>query len=98
MLLLYPSANRDAAHFADPFTFDIARDPNHHLAFGFGTHFCLGNAVARLELELMFKSLFRRLPDLRLAPGAALPIRPANFVVGFEGMPVEFTPTARMRS
>ncbi len=95
VLLFYPSANRDAAVFDDPFAFDITRDPNPHLAFGFGTHFCLGNALARLELTIMFETLFERMPDLALAPDADLPVRAANFVVGFEGMPVVFTPTER---
>jgi len=93
VLLFYPSANRDAEVFDDPFTFDSTRDPNPHLAFGFGTHFCLGNALARLELKIMFETLFERLPDLALAPDAELPVRAANFVVGFEAMPVMFTPT-----
>lgn len=92
VLLFYPSANRDIAHFDDPFEFRIDRTPNHHLAFGFGSHFCLGNALARLELKIMFETLFERLPDLRLAEGAELPMRPANFVSGLEAMPVVFTP------
>lgn len=106
VLLLYPSANRDSAYFEDPFSFDVGRDPNHHLAFGFGSHFCLGNALARLELTVMFSTLFKRLPDLRLADspanhdgsdvGAHLPVRPANFVSGLESMPVTFTPTERV--
>ena len=58
------SANRDEDVFDDPFRFDIARDPNEHVAFGFGTHYCLGNSLARLELRVMFEQLFSRLPDL----------------------------------
>jgi cytochrome P450 family 142 subfamily A polypeptide 1 len=98
VLLLYPSANRDAAAFPDPDRFDIRRHPNEHVAFGFGPHFCLGNSLARLELTTMFDRLADRLPDLRLAPGIAgegdLDRRAANFVSGYERMPVEFTPTA----
>lgn len=93
VLLLYPSANRDEEHFDAPFDFDLGREPNHHLAFGFGSHFCLGNALARLELKVMFETLLERLPDLRLADDAQLPVRPANFVSGLESMPVVFTPT-----
>ena len=52
-LLLYPSANRDAAVFADPFRFDVARTPNEHVAFGIGAHFCLGANLARLELRVL---------------------------------------------
>ena len=60
MILLYPSANRDEAVFADPFRFDITRAPNPHLAFGHGTHFCLGANLARFELRLLFGELTRR--------------------------------------
>jgi cytochrome P450 family 142 subfamily A polypeptide 1 len=94
LLLLYPSANRDEDVFADPFAFDTTRDPNPHIAFGVGGHFCLGNQLARLELAVMFERLFTRLPDLRLVPGAPTPKRPSNFVCGLESMPVEFSPTA----
>jgi cytochrome P450 family 142 subfamily A polypeptide 1 len=95
ILLLYPSANRDEAVFDDPETFDIARSPNPHMAFGFGAHFCLGNQLARLELRVMVERLLARLPDLHLAVDRAdLPRRPANFISGIEKMPVEFTPTA----
>jgi len=94
LLLLYPSANRDEAVFADPETFDIGRTPNDHMAFGFGSHFCLGNRLARMELAVMFDRLFERLPDLALASDAEPPKRAANFVSGYETMPVTFTPTA----
>jgi len=94
LLLLYPSANRDEAVFADPESFDIGRTPNDHMAFGFGAHFCLGNRLARLELAVMLDRLFERLPDLALATDDPLPKREANFVSGYESMPVTFTPTA----
>ena len=54
VILLYPSANRDAKVFAEPFRFDIARRPNDHIAFGLGGHFCLGSNLARLELRVFF--------------------------------------------
>lgn len=95
LILLYPSANRDAEVFDDPFRFDVRRDPNPHLAFGFGTHFCLGASLARLELNVMFDEVLRRLPDLELATDEPLPFRASNFIVGPEAMPVRFTPTAR---
>lgn len=66
VVLLYPSANRDEAVFTDPDRFDITRDPNPHVAFGRGTHFCLGANVARLELTLLFTELSRRITDLRV--------------------------------
>jgi cytochrome P450 family 142 subfamily A polypeptide 1 len=93
VLLLYPSANRDARKFARPEVFDVARDPNEHLAFGgFGTHFCLGASLARLELAVVFERLLARLPDIELATDAPLPLRPSNFIVGIERMPVRFSP------
>ncbi|QNI08756.1 cytochrome P450 [Mycobacterium kubicae] len=94
IMLLFESANFDESVFTDPERFDIQRNPNSHLAFGFGTHFCLGNQLARLELSLMTARVLQRLPDLRLASeDASLPLRPANFVSGLESMPVVFTPT-----
>jgi cytochrome P450 family 142 subfamily A polypeptide 1 len=66
VILLYPSANRDESVFDDPYTFDIARQPNPHVAFGFGTHFCLGASLARLELRKLFSHLTRRITNLRV--------------------------------
>ncbi|MGD0882442.1 MAG: cytochrome P450 [Acidimicrobiales bacterium] len=94
LLLLYPSANRDESVFEDPETFDVTRTPNDHMAFGFGSHFCLGNRLARLELAVMFDRLLDRLPDLSLTSDAEPPKRAANFVSGYETMAVTFTPTA----
>ena len=91
LILMYPSANRDPAAFEDPDRFDVQRDPNPHLAFGFGPHFCMGASLARLELQVMFGELLHRLPDLQLA-GDPLPRRPSNFISGPEAMPVAFTP------
>ncbi len=93
MLLLFESANFDEKVFEEPESFKIDRYPNNHLAFGFGTHFCLGNQLARLEISMMQERLLQRLPDMRLALDADLPLRPANFVSGLEKMPVVFTPT-----
>lgn len=93
MMLMFESANFDEAVFETPESFDIYRNPNPHLAFGFGTHFCLGNQLARLELKIMLSKVLERLPDLRLADPDMLPLRPANFVSGLESMPVVFTPT-----
>ena len=88
LLLLYPSANRDEAVFADPFEFDIRRSPNDHVAFGFGTHFCLGNSLARLELRVIFEELLARLPNLELRDPGEPTFRAANFVSGYESLPV----------
>jgi cytochrome P450 family 142 subfamily A polypeptide 1 len=94
LLLLYPSANRDEDHFAEPDRFDIHRTPNDHLAFGFGSHFCLGNSLARLEIATIVDRLLSRMPDLALADQTEPPSRPANFVSGYESMPVTFSPSA----
>jgi cholest-4-en-3-one 26-monooxygenase len=96
VLLLYPSANRDEAVFEDPYRFDIARDPNPHVAFGaYGRHHCLGAPLARLELRVLFDELLRRMPDLELVEGAELPERRGNFVLGLESVPVRYTPGPR---
>ncbi|AFC51642.1 MULTISPECIES: cytochrome P450 [Mycobacterium] len=94
IILLFESANFDEAVFGDPESFRIDRYPNNHLAFGFGTHFCLGNQLARLELSMMLERLLKRLPDMELVSQDPLPLRPANFVSGLERMPVTFTPSA----
>jgi len=94
IMLMFESANFDEKVFGDPENFRIERNPNNHIAFGFGTHFCLGNQLARLELNSMLRKLLTRLPDLALADDSALPLRAANFVSGPEAMPVVFTPTA----
>jgi cytochrome P450 family 142 subfamily A polypeptide 1 len=72
VLLAYPSANRDERAFDDPFRFDIRRNPNPHVAFGFGTHFCLGASLARFELALLFARLTRELTDLEVLEGPEL--------------------------
>ena len=65
VIMLYPSANRDEDVFDDPFSFDIRRSPNQHVAFGFGTHLCIGTHVARSSLASMFGQLASRVTDLR---------------------------------
>jgi cholest-4-en-3-one 26-monooxygenase len=93
VLMLYQSANRDEAVFAEPDRFDVARNPNPHVAFGIGTHFCLGANLARLELRVMVRELVERLPDMRVAPGAG-PTRAASTLVrGITSLPVVFTPS-----
>ena len=66
VVLMYPAANRDPAVFDDPDQLDVRRDPNPHLAFGFGPHFCMGASLARLELQVMFTELHA--PASRPAP------------------------------
>ncbi|MEV5828659.1 cytochrome P450 [Spirillospora sp. NPDC052242] len=91
VLLCYWSANRDAAAFADPDRFDVARDPNPHVGFGAaGPHFCLGAHLARREITVMFRELFRRVPDIR-ASGEPVRLR-SSFINGIKRLPCEFTP------
>jgi cytochrome P450 family 142 subfamily A polypeptide 1 len=92
LLLLYPSANRDERVFERPFAFDVEREPNPHLAFGFGAHFCLGASLARLELRVLFEELLERIPDMELVSDAPLRAAPSNFIRGIPSMPVEFSP------
>jgi cytochrome P450 family 142 subfamily A polypeptide 1 len=96
VLLIYPSANRDETVFTDPETFDIRRQPNDHVAFGFGAHLCLGHRLARAEVAGMVDRLLDRFDDLALATDDAPPLRASNFIVGYESVPVRFTPTAPM--
>ena len=65
--ILYASANRDPAQFSQADSFDVTRDKNRHLAFGIGAHFCLGNHLARLNMDVIFSSVLKRMPKLRLA-------------------------------
>jgi cytochrome P450 len=84
---LMGSANRDAAVFADADSFDVGRDPNPHVGFGMGLHFCLGAPLARAELQISIRTLLDRFPDLRLAGEA--PRRPTWVLRGYERIQVE---------
>ena len=95
LLLMYSSANRDPDAFTDPQRFDVTRRHNNHVAFGFGTHFCLGASLARLEIRVMFEELIRRLPDMRVAAYADPRIQPSAFARGLKDLKVEFTHSSR---
>ena len=93
LLLMYASANRDSAQFEDPDRYDVGRVKNQHLSFGWGTHFCLGASVARLELRLMFEELMKRVPDMQLATGAEPKMIPSAFTRSPDAVHVDFTPS-----
>jgi cytochrome P450 len=88
VLLSYVSANRDEDVFTDPFRFDIGRDPNKHIAFGFGVHFCLGAALARMEVNSFFSELIPRLRSIELTGRAEHTA--TTFVGGLKHLPIRY--------
>jgi len=86
---LTPSANRDEAVFASPDTVDLHRDASQHLTFGYGIHQCLGQGLARIELQVVFAMLFERFPNLRLAvPAEQIPYKDDMQIYGVYRLPV----------
>ena len=83
------SANRDPRQFLDPDTLDVRRQPERHVAFAWGIHFCLGAWLARLEARVVLDTVFRRLPELALAPGEPR-WKPMLFLRGLESLPLEW--------
>ena len=95
-VMFYGAANRDPRVFDDPERFDVLRQPNPHVGFGGpGPHFCLGANLARREVAIIFRELFKRLPDLEVT-GDAVPLASEGIplVTGIKHLPVSFTPTA----
>ncbi|MEU8416561.1 cytochrome P450 [Amycolatopsis japonica] len=83
------AGNHDPAGFENPDTFDIERGARHHVAFGFGVHQCLGQNLARLELQIVFDTLFRRVPGIRIAvPVDELPFKHDSTIYGLHALPV----------
>jgi cytochrome P450 family 142 subfamily A polypeptide 1 len=93
ILLMYPSANRDADVFTDPDAFKVDRDPNPHVAFGIGNHFCLGANLARMEIRVVLEEILKRVPDMEYSDGPPS-MHPSLLVRSFTHMPVRFTATA----
>src|ERR1700720_2776535 len=91
VLLSYASANRDEDIFEDPFPFDAGRDPNKHIAFGYGVHFCLGAALARMEVNSFFTELLPRLKSIELAGDPQFVA--TTFVGGIKHLPVRYSVT-----
>jgi cytochrome P450 len=84
-----PAADRDPATFPEPDRFDIRRDARGHVAFGYGVHQCLGQPLARAEVQIAIGTLMRRIPNMRLAvPVSELDFKEDNFVYGVEHLPV----------
>lgn len=87
--LAYVSGNRDEEVFDDPFRFDIGRDPNKHLAFGYGVHFCVGAALARMEISSLYGELLPRLRSIELAGKPSLSA--TTFVGGLKHLPIRYS-------
>lgn len=87
--LAYVSGNRDEDVFEDPHRFDVGRDPNKHLAFGYGVHFCLGAALARMEMNSLFTELLSRLDSIELAGTPELSA--TTFVGGLKHLPIRYS-------
>jgi cytochrome P450 family 142 subfamily A polypeptide 1 len=92
VFMLYQSANRDEDVFDDPDAFRIDRDPNPHLAFGIGTHYCLGANLARAEISVVFTELFARLRDIRAVDTGTLDRGDSSLVLALNHLPAVFTP------
>jgi methyl-branched lipid omega-hydroxylase len=89
--LYYNSANRDESKFANPWAFDVARNPNPHLGFGGGgAHFCLGANLARREIRVAFDELRQQIPDLTVTGKPARLL--SQFIHGIKSLPVAWTP------
>ncbi|MFI6518729.1 cytochrome P450 [Spirillospora sp. NPDC050679] len=91
VVVALPAANRDPEHFPEPDRFDIRRDAGQHVAFGFGMHQCIGQMLARVEMEIAFTRLFERFPGLALAADeAGLRFRDGMIIYGMHELPVRW--------
>tara|TARA_A100001011_G_scaffold389551_1_gene471275 strand:+ start:755 stop:1999 length:1245 start_codon:yes stop_codon:yes gene_type:complete len=89
ILLCYPSGNRDEEIFDDPFQFKVDRSPNRHLAFGHGAHLCLGKYLAKIEMEIFYEELFKKIENIELN-GEPEWVK-ASFVSGLKSLPIRYT-------
>ena len=89
ILLCYPSGNRDEEIFDDPFKFKVDRSPNRHLAFGHGVHLCLGKYLAKIEMEIFYEELFKKIDNIQLN-GEPEWVK-ASFVSGLKSLPIKYS-------
>jgi len=89
ILLCYPSGNRDEEIFDDPFKFKVDRSPNRHLAFGHGAHLCLGKYLAKIEMEIFYEELFKKIDNIQLN-GEPEWVK-ASFVSGLKSLPIKYS-------
>ncbi|HEX9682493.1 MAG TPA: cytochrome P450 [Acidimicrobiales bacterium] len=92
VLMLYQSANRDESVFERPDEFVVDRDPNPHVAFGYGPHFCMGANLARLEVKVVFEELFKRLSDIGVCDPGTIDRGDSALVLALQHLPAAFTP------
>jgi cytochrome P450 len=90
--MYFGAANRDGAKFEHPDTLDVSKPPEAHLAFGAGPHVCLGQHIARIEIDAMFREVLSRLTDFELAGETEW--LPSNFISGPKAMPLRFRAVA----
>jgi cytochrome P450 len=88
VVMSYTSANRDEDVFDDPFRFDVGRSPNPHLAFGFGPHRCLGEALAKMEIKALLQALLPRLESIELAGEPQL--KHTTSLFGLKHLPISY--------
>jgi cytochrome P450 len=89
------AANRDPARFDDPDAFEVARRDNHHIAFGFGIHYCFGAPLARLQAQIVVRALIDRMPSIGLED-ASVSWRPNIVLRGLQALPVRFAASDRV--
>jgi cytochrome P450 family 142 subfamily A polypeptide 1 len=92
---MYQSANRDERVFESPDDFRVDRDPNPHVGFGIGPHLCLGANLARLEIQIVYEELFKKLRDIRVKDGASLDRHDNALVIAIKHLPAVFTPVMK---
>jgi cytochrome P450 len=96
VMLCWPAANRDPREYPDPLDIDLDRKPKMQVGFGYGNHRCLGQHYARLEFEIIFNTVLRRMPDIKIDVAGAKEYENCGIVTGWESLPATFTPGVRL--